>query len=249
VTGRLDGRVAVVTGAGRGIGAAIAAALVAEGAAVVLGGRDRERLAAQAARLSAQGTATACAGDLTTPAGRDALIEAAGRVDILVNNAGGFVEAVTTADASREDWDRQIELNLTVPFLMCQAVLDGMVRRGWGRILNIGSVVATAPQAGNAIGYVAAKAGLVGFTRQLAVEVAGTGVTANVLNPGTVRTEHLLDYFAASGVAERDLAANIPVGRLGAPEEIASLVPALVGEGGGFLTGAVIDVNGGAVHA
>ncbi|MGW1028001.1 SDR family NAD(P)-dependent oxidoreductase [Streptomyces sp. NPDC002577] len=247
---QLFGRVAVVTGARRGIGAAIAAVLLDHGATVVTSGRDEAQLVEQAEVLGKRGHVIPCAGDLRTAEGRARLLETAGPVDILVNNAGGFTHASTTLGSTPEDWAQQIEVNLTVPFLLCQAVLPGMVERRWGRILNIGSVVASAPQLGNAIGYVAAKSGLVGFTRQLAAEVAGQGVTANVLNPGTVKTEHLEEYFAASDtVSERTLSSAIPVGRLGRPDEIAALVPYLVSEASGFLTGSVIDINGGAIHA
>ena len=189
------------------------------------------------------------AGDLGTDEGRAALMSAAGQIDVLVNNAGGFLRATTTADSTEAEWEEQLRANLTLPFLLCRTVLPGMVERGWGRIVTIGSVTASAPQLGNAIGYVAAKSGLVGFTRQLAAEVAGTGVTANVVNPGTVATEHLPEYFDASQVSERDLAGRIPVGRLGRPREIAALIPYITSEDAGFLTGAVIDVNGGAVTA
>jgi NAD(P)-dependent dehydrogenase (short-subunit alcohol dehydrogenase family) len=246
----LSGRVAVVTGARRGIGAAITKVLLDHGATVVTGGRDEAGLARQAAELGESGRVVPCAADLCLAEGRARLLAAAGPVDILVNNAGGFTHASTTSDAAPDDWSRQLEVNLTVPFLLCQAVLPGMIERRWGRILNIGSVVASAPQLGNAIGYVAAKSGLVGFTRQLAAEVAGLGVTANVLNPGTVRTEHLEEYVAASAtVSERTLSEAIPVGRLGRPDEIASIVPYLVSDASGFLTGSVIDINGGAIHA
>ncbi|WAP54772.1 SDR family NAD(P)-dependent oxidoreductase [Streptomyces sp. S465] len=246
----LSGHVAVVTGARRGIGAAIAAVLLDHGATVVTGGRDGALLARQAEELGERGRVIPCAADLRTATGRTRLLEAAGRVDILVNNAGGFTRASTTRDTTPGDWQQQLEINLTIPFLLCQSVLPGMIERGWGRILNIGSVVASAPQLGNAIGYVAAKSGLVGFTRQLAAEVAGLGVTANVLNPGTVKTEHLDEYFAASDtVSEQTLSAAIPVGRLGRPDEIAAIVPYLVSDASGFLTGSVIDINGGAIHA
>ncbi|MER5755194.1 SDR family NAD(P)-dependent oxidoreductase [Streptomyces sp. NPDC002088] len=249
----LTGRTAVVTGARRGIGAAIAAALLDHGATVVVCGRDAAQVDAQVEQLGRRGRGkpVGCVGDLTTQAGREQLLRTAGAVDILVNNAGGFTRPVTALQSTADEWDEQIALNLTVPFLLCQAVLPGMVQRRWGRIINIGSVVATAPQPDNAIGYVAAKSGLVGFTRQLAVEVARYGVTANVVNPGTVATEHLLDYFAAAdeGVGEESLSSRIPVGRLGRPDEIAAVVPFLASDAGAFTTGAVIDINGGAVTA
>ncbi|GAA2357626.1 SDR family NAD(P)-dependent oxidoreductase [Dactylosporangium salmoneum] len=248
----LAGRTAVVSGARRGIGAAIAEALLAAGARVVVCGRDAVQVEAAVTGLRGRGFAGAegFGGDLHTAEARAELLTAAGAVDILVNNAGGFLRTTTTLDATDEEWDEQLRANLTLPFLLCRAVLPGMLGRGWGRIINVGSVTATAPQLGNAIGYVAAKSGLVGFTRQLALEVAGTGVTANVVNPGTVGTEHLADYFAASPqVSEAELAQRIPMGRLGRPREIAALIPCIASDDAAFLTGAVIDVNGGAVTA
>lgn len=244
----LHGRTAVVTGARRGIGAAIARVLLDEGARVVVCGRDGPVLAEQAAALGPG--ASTFAGDLRDPAARTRLAEFAGPAGILVNNAGGFLRAATTADCSAAEWAEQLELNLTVPFELCRLFLPGMLRGGWGRIVNIGSVVAEAPQLGNSIAYVAAKAGLVGFTRQLAAEVAGSGVTANVINPGTIHTEHLADYFAASAdTSAQSLAQRIPVGRLGRAEEVAALVPYLVSDAGAFTTGSVFNVNGGAIHA
>lgn len=248
----LTSKVAVVTGARRGIGAAIADSLLGHGATVVLSGRDAEQVNAQVRDLEyvAAGRVQGCASDLTTEAGRVALLESAGTVDILVNNAGGFIRPGSTQDSTLHEWNEQLQVNLTVPFLLCQAALPGMVEQGWGRIINIGSIVAAAPQLGNAIGYVAAKSGLVGFTRQLAAEVAPHGVTANVISPGTVRTEHLKQYLAASdSVSESALAGSIPIGRLGDPEEIAGIVPYLTSKAGSFITGAVIDINGGAVRA
>ncbi|MBM7279512.1 SDR family oxidoreductase [Gordonia rubripertincta] len=240
-----------MTGARRGIGFAIATALLERGASVVVGGRDPAQFGDLHRRLDqiAPGRVYGCAADLTTGAGRATLIAAAPRINILVNNAGGFTNVVDTLTSTEDEWNEQLHLNLTVPFLLCQAVLPQMIDRRWGRIINIGSVVAAAPQLGNAIGYVAAKSGLVGFTRQLAAEVAAHGVTANVINPGTIKTEHLGEYFDASGVSEESLASGIAVGRLGRPGEIAAMVPFLASEQGGFTTGAVIDINGGAVSA
>jgi len=248
VKASLAGHTAVVTGARRGIGAAIAQALLDHGAEVIVCGRDVAQMEATARALGPG--ATAFAGDLADPAERGRLVTAAAAADILVNNAGGFLRAATTADCTPQEWAEQIALNLTLPFELCRAFLPQMTRRGWGRIVNVGSVVAEAPQLGNSIAYVAAKAGLVGFTRQLAAEVAGSGVTANVVNPGTIHTEHLSDYFATSAAASAQaLAARIPAGRLGRAEEVAALVPYLVSDAGAFATGSVFSINGGAVHA
>ncbi len=233
-------RVALVTGARRGIGAAVVRALAEDGLEV-----------AACVRRPAEVDGAACVvvGDLTDPhdvARVVAETEAAlGSVDVLVNNAGGFLEAHSTVETSTEEWEEQLALNLTAPFVLTRQVVPGMVERGWGRVVTIGSVVARAPALGNAAAYVAAKAGVVGWTRQLALELAGSGVTANVVNPGTTATEHLSDYVDASGVDPGALWAGIPLGRLGEPSEIAAAVRYLVGAEAGFTTGIAIDVNGG----
>ncbi len=233
-------RVALVTGARRGIGAAVVAVLAEAGLRVI---------AAVRSPVEVPGAELTVAGDLTRREDVERiLVEVTNRigdVDVLVNNAGGFLRAGTTLDTMREEWEEQLALNLTAPFVLTQAVLPGMVARRWGRIVTIGSIVAHAPARGNAAAYVAAKAGAVGWTRQLALETAGTGVTANVVNPGTTGTEHLDDYLRASDQEVEDLAAGIPVGRLGRPAEVAAAVRYLVGEDAGFTTGISIDVNGG----
>ena len=188
-------------------------------------------------------------GDVTRPEDVQRMLaevrDHVGEIEVLVNNAGGFLRAGTTLDTPVEEWEEQLALNLTAPFLLTQAVLPGMLARGWGRIVTIGSVVAHAPARGNAAAYVAAKAGVVGWTRQLALETAGTGVTANIVNPGTTGTEHLDDYLRASDQVATDLASGIPMGRLGRPAELAAAVRYLVGDDAGFTTGISIDVNGG----
>lgn len=234
-------RVALVTGARRGIGAEVVAGLAADGFEV-------------AAVLRAPGTVAGAAltveGDVTRP---DKVIDLVarterelGQVDVLVHCAGGFLEAHETVDTTPAEWDAQIALNLTSGFLLGREVLPGMVERGWGRIVMIGSVVAQAPALGNAAAYVAAKAGLVGLTRQIALEVAGTGVTANVVNPGTIGTEHLADYLDANQLPADEIAAGIPVGRLGTAREVSAAVRYLVSEDAGFTTGIALNVNGGA---
>ncbi|MGX6509598.1 SDR family NAD(P)-dependent oxidoreductase [Rhodococcus sp. SJ-2] len=248
----LTDRVAVVTGARRGIGAAIAATLLDHGATVVVCARNPTQVEEKVHQLDkrAPGRVRGCASDLTTAQGRTTLLQTVNAVDILVNNAGGFTRPVDTLNSTADEWNGHLAVNLTVPFLLCQSVLPGMIERGWGRIVNIGSIVTTAPQRDNAIGYVAAKSGLVGFTRQLALEVAAHGVTANVVNPGTIGTEHLADYFVESGGdGEAAMTSRIPMGRLGRPDEIAGVIPYLVSDAGGFITGSVIDINGGAVTA
>jgi NAD(P)-dependent dehydrogenase (short-subunit alcohol dehydrogenase family) len=252
----LEGRVAVVTGSRRGIGFAVANVLAREGAAVLVCGVSdalgversalllRDRHAARAASFAGDLTVDGVAEDLVRTAERDL-----GPVDVLVNNAGGFVMAHTTLETDRTDWERMISVNLTAPFLLTQRCLPGMLARGWGRIINVASEVALAPMLGNAVAYTAAKAGLIGFTKQLALEVAGTGVTANVINPGTIATEHLHEAIGEAGIDRERLLRSIPAGRFGTPEEVAGIVPYLVSDSGSFTTGAVFEVNGGrAMH-
>lgn len=235
-------RVALVTGARRGIGAATVAALADTGMRVV---------AAVRTPAAVPGAELTVVGDLTRQEDVHRILaemaDRVGDVDVLVNNAGGFLRPGTTLDTPQHEWQEQLALNLTAPFAMTQAVLPGMLARGWGRIVTIGSVVGRAPALGNAAAYVAAKAGVVGWTRQLALEVAGTGVTANVVNPGTIATEHLGDYLRATDAQTADLAADIPMGRLGDSSEVAAAVRYLVGEDAGFTTGISIDVTGGVV--
>jgi NAD(P)-dependent dehydrogenase (short-subunit alcohol dehydrogenase family) len=213
---------------------------------------SRPDAAADAAEClrQAHGTATASfAGDLAADGTAAELVGAAerelGPVDILVNNAGGFVDPLTTLQTERSDWEDMVATNLTAPFLLTRAVLPGMLARGWGRIINIGSEVALSPMLGNAVAYSAAKAGLIGFTKHVALEVAGTGVTANVINPGTIGTEHLDDVFAGSDVEADALAGSIPLGRFGTPDEVAGVVPFLASDLGAYTTGAVIGIDGG----
>jgi NAD(P)-dependent dehydrogenase (short-subunit alcohol dehydrogenase family) len=248
----LAGRVAIVTGSRRGIGFAVAEALASEGAALLVCGASHAADLARTAQLLRERHATPAAsfaGDLTVDGVAEELAARAerelGPVDVLVNNAGGFVLPHTTLETDRQEWERMISVNLTAPFLLTRRCLPGMIERGWGRVINIASEVALAPMLGNAVAYTAAKAGLIGFTKQLALEAAGTGVTANVINPGTVSTEHLHEAIGEAGLDAERLLRSIPAGRFGTPEEVAGLVPYLVSELGAFTTGAVFEVNGG----
>lgn len=248
----LAGRVALVTGARQGIGAAIAGALLESGASVVITGRDADQVAQSVKHFAdkAGGNVRGFVGNVADEEDIARLLQEVPRIDILVNNAGGFLRSVDTLESTRAEWEQQLTVNLTAPFLICRAVLPGMIARQWGRIINIGSITASTPAHGNAVGYVAAKAGLIGFTRQLALETAQHGITVNAVNPGTVATEHLADYFATPGAASSDqLAESIPVGRLGRPQEIAGIVPYIASDLGAFMTGAVIEINGGALMA
>ncbi|MGH9379858.1 MAG: 3-oxoacyl-[acyl-carrier-protein] reductase [Thermoanaerobaculia bacterium] len=241
----LDGRTALVTGASQGIGEAIARQLAAQGARVILAARSADKLAALAAELGEAGReAHPLALDLAAPEaieGRLAeLPEEWAAVDILVNNAGITDDALLVR-MSLEQWRRVLDTNLTGAFAVTRLLARGMMRRRWGRIISISSVVGLMGNAGQA-NYAAAKAGLVGFTKSLARELAGRGVTANVVAPGYVDTAMT---EALPEAARGPLLEAIPMGRIGRPEEIAAAVGFLAGGGAGYITGQVLNVSGG----
>ncbi|MDI3309139.1 MAG: 3-oxoacyl-ACP reductase FabG, partial [Acetobacteraceae bacterium] len=219
---RLDGKVALVTGASGGIGAAIARALAAQGAKVALSGTRREALAALAADLG-DGKGFPCPADLKDPAAPDRLVEeaeqAAGPLDILVNNAG-FTRDMLALRMKDEDWQAVLDVDLTAPFRLARAALRGMLRRRSGRIIGIGSIVGTTGNPGQA-NYAAAKAGLVGMTKALAQEVASRRVTVNMVAPGFIETP-MTDVLPEEQKAK--LSAAIPLGRMGTPADIAAAV-------------------------
>lgn len=238
----LDGKKALVTGASRGIGRAIAIALAGAGVDVT-GTATTERGAAGISEaLAAAGTGTGRVLDIASPESVTALAEALGAdmPDILVNNAG-ITRDNLLLRMKQEDWDAVLETNLTGVFRLTRLALRPMIKRRWGRIVNIGSVVAASGNPGQA-NYAAAKAGLEGFTRSLAREVAARGVTANTVAPGFIET----DMTRAMTEAQRDaLAQQIPASRLGRPEDVAGAVCYLVSEDGGYVTGQTLHVNGG----
>jgi len=242
----LDGRVAVVTGGGRNIGRAIALALAAEGAAVVVGARsDRAAADAVAAEIEAAGgRAMAHLADVADEAQvaglADAAVAAFGRIDILVNNAA-ITRDQLQMRMKRADWDAVLQTNLTGTHLCCQAVIPGMLKQRSGRIINLTSVVAQTGNPGQA-NYIASKAGVIGLTKALAVEIASRGITVNAVAPGfidTPMTEGLSDK-AKEAMRER-----IPLGRMGTGRDVAAAVAFLAGDGAGYITGHVINVNGG----
>ncbi len=239
---RLDGKTALVTGASGGIGAAIARAMHAQGATVALSGTRRDALDALAAELGER--AHVCPADLRDPASADALVaaaeQAAGPLAILVNNAGLTRDGLALR-MKDEDWQTVLDVDLTAPFRLARAALRGMLRRRAGRIVGIGSIVGATGNAGQA-NYAAAKAGLAGLTRALAQEVASRGITVNLIAPGFVATA----MTGALDAAQRDkLAAAIPLGRLGRPEDVAAAAVYLASDEAGWVTGATLHVNGG----
>ncbi len=244
---RLDSRVAIVTGGSRGIGGAISAALAADGATVAVLGIPPDRERTDVLRASLNGTAKLVEfyeADVSDPRACEdataAVIAAHGKVDILVNNAG-ITKDHTARKMTIEEWQAVLSVNLSGPFFMIKAVLDHMVGNGYGRIVNISSVVGHTGNFGQA-NYAAAKAGLLGLTKTLALETARTGITVNAVAPGFTATE----MVAAMPQAAIDMArSRTPVDRLGQPSEIARVVRFLVDDNSGFITGATYDVNGG----
>lgn len=240
----LAGRVALVTGAGRGIGAAIANALAARGAAVIVNDIDvalaRQRAAALGERaLAAPGDASAAA-DVRHVV--EAGIAAFGRIDILVNNAGQD-RAVPILDLEEEEWDRFMAVNLKSAFLFSKAVLPGMIERGHGRIVCMSSIVAHQGAMNGGIHYATTKAGMLGFARTLARQMAKTGVTVNAIAPGIVDTDLIRTHMKPE--MREKVTQAIPMGRLAEPAEIGRAVAFLVSDDASYLTGATLDVNGG----
>lgn len=240
----LTGRVALVTGASRGIGRAIALSLAAGGAHVIAAARGENAKGTVDAIVAAGGQATCATLDVTDPASVEAVVksalEAHGKIDILVNNAGVTRDQLMLR-MKREDWDAVISANLTGAFTCVQAVLKSMVRARYGRIVTITSVVGEAGNAGQA-NYAASKAGLIGFTKAMALEVASRGITVNAVAPGLIDTDMTR---AISEGAHDEWAKKIPLQRLGTPEDIAAAVRFLASDEAAYITGHVLAVNGG----
>jgi 3-oxoacyl-[acyl-carrier protein] reductase len=238
-------RTAFVTGASRGIGRACAQALAAGGARVVLAARDRAALEGVAVEIAKNGgDAFVAPIDMSSA---DSIKEAFavavkefGRVDVLVNNAAMTKDGLALR-MKKEDWDAVISTNLTGAFLAIQQVLHGMMKERWGRIVNISSIVGETGNPGQ-VNYVASKAGLIGLTKALAQEMASRNITVNAVAPGFIDTD------MTSGLSQEvreNLLAHIPLKRMGTAEDIAAAVRFLASEEAGYITGHVLDVNGG----
>ena len=240
----LTGRTALVTGSTRGIGRAIAESLTAAGARVAVVGRDEARAKEVAAALSPEARGFAC--NVADPASINALVEAVerefGAIDILVNNAGINRDNILFR-IKDEDWDAVLDANLRGAFLAIRAASRGMMKRRWGRIINIASVVGVVGNKGQA-NYAASKAGLIGLTKTVAKELASRGILANVVAPGFIETDMTA---AMTDDANKALFTQIPLERLGQPADVASLVTFLASDFAGYITGQVIIVDGGMV--
>ncbi|HEV3457081.1 MAG TPA: 3-oxoacyl-[acyl-carrier-protein] reductase [Thermoanaerobaculia bacterium] len=242
---RLDGRTALVTGASQGIGEGVARLLAARGARVVLAARSAERLAALAAEIAAVGgSAHALALDVAQPesvAGRLKELPADfAAIDILVNNAGITADNLL-ARMSLEDWERVLRTNLTGAFALTREVVRGMMRRRWGRVISVSSVVGLMGNAGQA-NYAAAKAGLVGFSKSLARELGSRSITVNVVAPGLIETAMTASLPEAS---RAELTAGIALKRLGQVADVAAAVLYLASEEAAYVTGHTLNVSGG----
>jgi 3-oxoacyl-[acyl-carrier protein] reductase len=241
----LQGRIALVTGASQGIGRACALELARGGATVALAARNEAKLAEAVGEITAAGGQAAAfaldiASEESIKAVAKAVIERFGKVEILVNNAGITRDGLMMA-MKRADWDEVLETNLTGAFLLTQAVLRPMLKSRWGRIINISSVVGRTGQAGQA-NYAASKAGLIGLTRAMAREVASRSITVNAVAPGYIETPmtEVLDEKQRAAML-----AGIPLGRPGTAVEVAQAVAFLASDAAAYITGHVLDVNGG----
>lgn len=240
---QLDGKVALVTGASRGIGKAIATQLAQQGATVI--GTATSENGAQAisdylSEFGGKGFALNVTDKDSVDATLKAINEAFGSIDILVNNAG-ITRDNLLMRMKDDEWQDIIDTNLTSIFTLSKAVLRGMMKKRFGRIVNIGSVVGSAGNAGQA-NYAAAKAGVIGFSKSMAREVASRGITINVVAPGFIDTDMTK---ALSDDQKEAIFKDIPANRLGEPDEIAATVAFLVSDGAAYITGETIHVNGG----
>ena len=244
MSGAFDGKVAVVTGASRGIGRAIALELARRGAMVVCAAREQNAQAVAGEIVASGGRAETATADMTDTASLEALIGGVvarlGRIDVLVNNAG-ITRDQLMLRMKRADWDDVLTTNLTAAFTLSQAALKPMIKQRSGRIIAISSVVGQSGNAGQA-NYAASKAGLIGFCKSLAREVASRNVTVNVVAPGLIETDMTR---ALTADQQKDWSAQIPLGRPGTPADVAAAVCFLASDEASYITGQVLAVNGG----
>ena len=235
-------KTALITGASGGIGQAIARTLHQQGARVILHGTNAEKLTRLQAELGEK--ASMVTADLSDRSALTAMLEhlsaSAPPIDILINNAG-ITRDNLFMRLKDEEWDRVLEVNMTAQMLLSRAVIRPMIKARWGRLISISSIVGVTGNAGQT-NYAASKAGMIGFSKSLAQEVASRGITVNVIAPGFI-TSPMTDGL--SDAQKQKLLATIPANRLGSPQDIASAVAYLASEEAGYLTGATLHVNGG----
>ncbi len=242
---KFEGRVALVTGASQGIGRACALALAREGATVAVAARNRQKLDDLVAEIAAAGGKASAfvidvADEEQVKSGINSALGQFGKIDILVNNAG-ITRDQLVMRMKRADWDAVLNTNLTSAYLCIQQVIGSMLKQRWGRIINVTSVFGQIGQAGQA-NYAASKAGLIGLTMAMAREVASRNITCNAVAPGFIETGMtavLSEEFKQNAVKQ------IPLGRVGSPEDVASAVCFLASDDASYITGHVLNVNGG----
>jgi gluconate 5-dehydrogenase len=250
---RLDGRRACITGGSRGLGLAMARGLAEAGADLVLVGREEAALQTAREELAALGrTVEVLSADVGDPGpSEDAarrVVEELGPVDILINNVGGRRIDVPTEALSTDNWHRTIDLNLTSAFIWSKVVGGAMLPRGWGRVINVASISGLVANRGiGGRGYEAGKAALLSFTRALAADWAPRGVTVNAIAPGGFLTAPNERWFRERPELRPTFEANIPMGRLGRPEELAPLAVYLASDASSYMTGATLVIDGGYV--
>ena len=230
-------RTAFITGASRGIGLACAQALASAGTRVILAARDAAKLEAASAAIPDSTWVTI---DLSSQESIKEAFAKTGAVDILVNNAAVTKDGLALR-MKKDDWDTVLATNLTGAFLAVQQVMHGMMKQRWGRIINISSIVGETGNPGQA-NYVASKAGLIGLTKSLAQEIASRNITVNAIAPGFIDTDMTA---ALSDELKQNMLGHIPLKRFGKPEDVAAAVKFLASEEAGYITGAVLNVNGG----
>lgn len=249
---RLAGKAAIVTGSSKGIGRTIAIALAREGAGVVVNGREAKDIESVAEKInSSEGKALPFLADVTNVNDVQRMVDKTlrtfGSIDILVNNAGGGSPSTLLEKIEPNLWEKEIRVNLTGAFLCSRAVIGQMKKQCSGRIINISSQAGRGSSELAGIPYASAKAGLLGFTRQLAREVGSYGILVNAVAPGVILSGERIEkkWLERSNAERQEMLKAIPLGRLGRPGEVASVIVFLASEEASYITGAVIDVNGG----
>src|SRR5258706_13686170 len=242
---KLEGRVALVTGASQGIGHACALALAREGASVAVAARNRQKLDELVSEITTAGGKSSAfvvdvADEEQVKSGIKSALAQFGKIDILVNNAG-ITRDQLVMRMKRADWDTVLNTNLTSAYLCIQQVIGSMLKQRWGRIINVTSVLGQMGQAGQA-NYAASKAGLIGLTMAMAREVASRNITCNAVAPGFIETSMTA---VLSEELKQSAVKMIPLGRVGAPQDVASAVSFLASEEASYITGHVLNVNGG----